>query len=134
MGYAQLVQIISVVGVAVMIGAAWWARIPRPTPDLDEARARTLLAEEFPDDPVDAVWIASDGAGAVGRSGRTALVVYRAGDAYVARSLPWSDALASPVSGGKVQFRFGEIAAPRARLAVSGINPWPPRHLEGAAA
>jgi hypothetical protein len=90
---------------------------------------------EFPDNPINDLWIASDGGGAVARSGTEALVVYRAGDGYVARSLAWAAALASPVQGGRVQFSFGDFAAPKARLAVSGINPWPPEHLiQGLAA
>jgi hypothetical protein len=133
-GYAQIIQIVSVVGVGVMIAAAWWAGIPRPTPPLDDPAARALLAVEFPDSPVDELWIASDGGGAVARSGAEALVIYRAGDGYVARSLPWDDALASPVQSGQVRFSFGDVGAPRARLAVSGINPWPPQGLVGGAA
>jgi hypothetical protein len=127
--YTQIIQIVSVVGVGVMIAVAWWARIPRPTPDLDEAGARALLAVEFPDNPINDLWIASDGAGVVARSGTEALVVYRAGDGYVARCLAWAAALASPVQGGRVRFSFGDFAAPRAQLAVSGINPWPPEHF-----
>ncbi|MDB5432177.1 MAG: hypothetical protein JWP35_3293 [Caulobacter sp.] len=135
MTWAQIIQIVSVAGVVAMIAAAWWAKIPRPTPELDPARARDLLAVEFPDNPINDLWIASDGAGAVARSGTEALVVYRAGDGYVARSLSWADALIAPVQSGHVRFRFGDFAAPRASLAVSGINPWPPQgHQAGLAA
>ena len=138
MDFAAIIKIVSVVGVAAMIGAAWWAKIPRPTPALDAEGARGLLAVEFPDNPIEDLWIAADGGGAVARSGAEALVIYRAGDGYVARGLSWAQALVSPVTGGQVTFSFHDIAAPKARLAVSGINPWPPEHLgahsEGLAA
>ncbi len=116
----------SFAAVALMVVIAAWARIARPTPPLDASAARSLLAAEFPDDPIGAVWLAADNAGAVAQSGEQGLVIYRLGDSWVARSLPWDKALAAPIRGGRVHFRFGDIAAPVARLAVSGVNPWPP--------
>lgn len=133
MDFATIIQIVSVAGVVVMIAAAWIARIPRPTAPLDEAGARTLLTVEFPGEPVDNLWIAAEGEGLVARSGQTALVIYRAGDGYVARSLPWDEAVAAPVRSGQVRFAFHDFAAPRARLSVSGINPWPPEEVRVAA-
>lgn len=116
----------SVVGVAVMVAAAAWARIARPSGPLDADAARALIGAEFPDDAFETPWVAADGGGAVARSGDRALVVYRLGDSWVARSLAWDRALAAPQRGGKIHIRLGDIAAPIAKLAVSGINPWPP--------
>ncbi len=117
----------SFVAVAAMVAVAAWARIARPIAALDAASARELLHAEFPDHAIDDLWIAADGFGAIGRAGAEALVVYRLGDSWVARSLPWDRALAAPVRSGRVHLPIGDIAAPVARLAVSGINPWPPQ-------
>lgn len=116
----------SFVAVALMVAIAAWARIPRPSGPLDADAARTLLAAEFPDDAFDAPWVAADGGGAIARSGDRALVVYRLGDSWVARSLAWDRALAAPQRGGRLHVRLGDIAAPTAKLAVSATNPWPP--------
>lgn len=116
----------SVAFVAFMIAVAAWARIARPVSPLDEARARTLLAGEFPDRSVDFLWIAGDGAGVIARSGEDALVLYRLGDSWVARAMPWRLALVAPVVRGKVLLKLRDPAAPMARLAVSGVSPWPP--------
>jgi len=116
----------SAVAVTLMVAIAAWARIARPTPPLDETAARALLAGEFPDHHPGEIWLAADGAGAVARAGGEALILFRLGDAWVARGLPWERALAAPVQRGRVHFRIGDPAAPWARLAVSGITPWPP--------
>lgn len=116
----------SIVAVALMVAIAAWARIPRPSGPLDGEAARALLAAEFPDDAFDPPWIAADGGGAIARSGDRALVVYRLGDSWVARSLAWDRALAATQRAGKLHLRLGDIAAPTAKLAVSAINPWPP--------
>lgn len=117
----------SFVAVAAMVAFAAWARIARPTAPLDEASARALLTAEFPDHDVSEVWLAADGFGVVGRSGAEALVLYRLGDSWVARTLAWDRALTAPVRGGKVHLPLGDVAAPTAKLAVSGVNPWPPQ-------
>jgi hypothetical protein len=113
----------SAVAVALLIALAGWARIARPTPPLDEARARSVLAIEFPGAGVDQLWLASDGRSALARSGRLALVLFLVGDGYVARSLPWDQARAVRAQGGRVKLRFPEVAAPRASLAFAD---WPP--------
>ena len=59
----------SMAAVAVLVGLAAWARLGRPAPGLDEARARDLLAEDFPDWRIDQLWIAREGRGAIARSG-----------------------------------------------------------------
>lgn len=123
MDKALLIQLVgSATAVALLVGLAAWASIARPTPPLDAQAARALLADEFPDDSVDALWIAADGAGAVARSGELALVLWRKGDGYVARTAPWADARAATVEGGRLKLRLAD-ASPR--LAVSD-GAWPP--------
>jgi HAMP domain-containing protein len=123
----MVIQLVgSAVAVAAMVAFAAWARIARPTPPLDEAAVRAILDVEYPGHPVDAVWLAADGAGAIARSGDQALAVGRLGDSWVSRDLPWDAALASRIRGGKLRLKFADPAAPRLELAVSGVNPWPP--------
>ncbi len=117
----------SAVAVAMMVAVAAWARIARPAPALDEASARAMLADEFPDDAPDQLWLAADGCGVVARAGARALVLFRLGDSWVARTLAWEDAVKAPVRGGKVRLRLRDPAAPVAALTVSGVNPWPPQ-------
>lgn len=124
----------SAVAVALMVAVAAWARIARPTAPLDEASARALLASEFPDHEPGFFWIAADGAGVVARDGEQALVLYRLGDSWVARALRWEDALAAPVIRGSVRLKLRDPAAPMAKLAVSGVNPWPPEGNDEAIA
>lgn len=116
----------SAVAVAMMVAVAAWARIARPAPPLDEASARAMLAAEFPDQAPDLLWIAADGRGVIARDGARAMVLFRLGDSWVARTLAWEDAVKAPVRGGKVRLRLRDPAAPVATLAVSGVNPWPP--------
>lgn len=124
----------SAVLVAFMILVAGLARIARPVAPLDEASARTLLAGEFPDLSPDYLWLAGDGAGVIARAGEDALVAFRLGDSWVARTMPWRQALRAPVKRGKVLLKLRDPAAPLARLAVSGVNPWPPENPQGALA
>lgn len=124
MDKALLIQLLgSVVAVALLVAVAAWARISRPTPPLDADQGRALLAVEFPDDPVDALWIAADGAGLVARSGQRVLVAWRKGDGYVARDLPWAAALAARPTEGFLTFRTADGVA---RLALRDGESWPP--------
>jgi hypothetical protein len=124
---ALLIQTaISAVAVAMMVGLAAWARIARPTPPLDEAAARALLAEEFPGEPVEAIWVAGDGKGALARSGASGLVICRVGDGYMARHIPWRQALAATAQDGRLRLELGDVTAPRAVLAFAA---WPPKDL-----
>lgn len=116
----------SAVAVALMVAVAAWARIARPTAPLDAESAAALLSAEFPDRTPSSIWIAADGAGLIARDGEQALVVYRLGDSWVARTLRWEDALAAPVVRGSVRLKLRDPAAPVAKLAVSGVTPWPP--------
>ena len=117
---------VSAVAVGLMVALAAWARIARPTPGLDADQVRALCAVEFPGLPVGQVWIAADRQGAIARSVDQALLIFRLGDGYVARSLAWSQALAAKVEAGRMTLRLNDIGAPRASFAVSDSAPWPP--------
>ncbi|MDE2489152.1 MAG: hypothetical protein KGO51_17305 [Alphaproteobacteria bacterium] len=116
----------SALAVAALVALAGWARIARKTPRLDETRARALLAEDFPDEILEQVWLASDGAGAIAKSGASALLLMRVGDSYAARQIPWVKAIAAGTRDGEVAFTPGDAAAPRLRL---NLATWPPKGL-----
>lgn len=127
MGQAFFIQLFaSGVAVALLVGLAAWAKIARPAGPLDEARARALLAEEFPDRRLDAVWVASDGAGALAKSGGLALVICRLGDGYTARQIPWAQALQASFRQGRLCVDLADVAAPKAFL---NLPAWPPKDL-----
>lgn len=113
----------SAAAVGGLVALAAWARIARPAAPLDEARARLMIAQEFPGRRLDGVWVAVDGAGALARSGAAALVLCRSGDGYVGRAIPWAQAIAGSFRDGLVRIDLGDIAAPRAVLAFAH---WPP--------
>lgn len=113
----------SALAVGVLVALSAWARIARPMPPLSEARARVLLAEEFPTRKVEALWIAADGRSALAQSGALALVLCGVGDGYVSRSLPWAQALSSTFRDGVLRLDLGDVAAADARLA---FDTWPP--------
>ena len=121
-------QAISVVGVLILIALAWWARIPRKLDPLDEARARALLADEFPNAAIETVWLAADGQGAIARAGDEGLILTAMGDAYVARAARWAEVQSATVKNGRLSIRLKEFAAPRVSVAMAA---WPP---QGAAA
>ena len=127
MNEAFFVQLaLSAVAVGVLVGLAAWARIAKPAGPLDEAKARALLAEEFPTRTIDAVWVASDGAGALARSGGLALVLCPVGDGFAARQIPWGQAIAATFRSGRLSIDLSDIAAPRAVIALPA---WPPKNL-----
>ena len=110
--------------VAAMVALAAWANIARPALPLDEVRARRQLAEEFPDRAIEGLWIAVDGLGAVAKSGAMALVLCRLGDGYVARQIPWAQALAASSKDGRISIDLADVAAPKAVIA---LDAWPPK-------
>lgn len=116
----------SLIAILALVGLAAWAKIARPLPPLDEGAARRIMADEFPDVAPSAVWLSGDGRAAVARAGETALIVYQAGDGYVARNLPWRDLSAVRPAAGRVDLRLGDFTAPRARLALAEGASWPP--------
>jgi hypothetical protein len=122
--FVQLAASAAAVGVLVCLAA--WAKIARPAAPLDEHRARALFAEEFPTRTIDAVWVASDGAGALARSGGMALVICQVGDGFAARQIPWAQALAATFRNGRLSIDLSDTAAPRAVIALPS---WPPKNL-----
>ncbi|MDR3513439.1 MAG: hypothetical protein P4L73_17510 [Caulobacteraceae bacterium] len=127
MTWAFVIQTtVSALAILGLVALAGWARIAAPRPPLDAAAARAVLAEEFPDSRIGAVWIAADGRAAVARAGEEALIVWLRGDDYVARQAPWSALATAQVSAGTARLAFHDVAAPAARLAVGALAPWPP--------
>jgi hypothetical protein len=122
--YIQLAG--SAAAVAVLIAVAAWANIARSAPPLDEERARKLLALEFPGREPERVWVAVDGQGALAKCGGMALVLCRVGDGFVARQIPWAQALAATFHGGRLTIDLRDVAAPSAVIALPA---WPPKNL-----
>lgn len=121
---AILIQLAaSAAAVGGLVALAAWAKIAGPIAPLDEARARALIGEEFPGRALEAVWVTSDGAGALARSGASALVLCRLGDGYVGRAIPWAQAVAASFRDGTLRIDLGDISAPR---AVLSLPHWPP--------
>lgn len=115
---------LSGVAVLVLVGLAAWAKIAKPMSPLDDGRAARLLAEEFPGRRLDQVWVAVDGRGALARSGASALILCEVGDHYVARNIPWAQAVQSTFRDGVLKLDLSDVAAPQARLALQS---WPPQ-------
>lgn len=115
----------SVAAVALLVAFAAWLGVARSTPPLDAESAKALLFLEFPEHRPDAVWIAADGAALIAREGAQALVLYRRGDGYVARDLPWSVVAALKPSGGRLKLRLSDA---RPIFAVE-TDAWPPKEL-----
>ncbi|WP_296595265.1 hypothetical protein [Phenylobacterium sp.] len=127
MDEAFFVQLaLSGAAVAVLVGIAAWAKIAKPAGPLDDHRARELLAEEFPGRRLDGVWVASDGAGALAKSGGLALVICQVGDGFAARQIPWAQAVAASFRNGKLCLDLADVAAPRATISLPS---WPPKDL-----
>lgn len=115
----------SVVAVALLVAFVRWLGVARPTPPLDVAAAKALLELEFPDHHPRATWIAADGAGLIARDGDLALILYKRGDGYVARDLPWMAVAALKPAGGRLSVRVSDA---RPTFAVSD-DVWPPKEL-----
>lgn len=127
MDEAFFVQLaLSGAAVATLVGLAAWAKIAKPAGPLDDMRARNLFADEFPGRRLDAVWVASDGAGALARSGGLALILCQVGDGFAARQIPWAQAISASFRNGKLCVDLADIAAPRATLSLPS---WPPKDL-----
>ena len=114
----------SAVAIGLMVALAAWARAGRAAAPLDSATARALFDEEFPGRALDGVWVASDRAGAMARSGDRALVLVRVGDSYAARDLAWDDAARAKVRHSRISLRPKDPGAPMLSLKVGA---WPPR-------
>ena len=112
--------------VALLVALAAWAKIARPGAPLDEARARFLLSEEFPGRTLDAVWVGVNGKGAVAKSGGLALVLCELGDGYVARQIPWGQAISASFKKGQISIDLADVSAP---VAVISLPSWPPKDI-----
>lgn len=124
MSQAFFVQFAASAGaIALLVGLAAWAKIAKPMTPLTDAKALDLLAQEFPGRPIERIWVAVDGRGALAKSGAAALVLCEVGDGYVARHIPWTQAVASSFRDGVVRLDLSDVAAPLARLALQN---WPP--------
>jgi hypothetical protein len=124
---AFLVQTaLSGLAVLALVGVAGWAKIAKPMPPLNDARALQLLGQEFPGRRLDRVWVAVDGRGAVAKSGAMALVLCEVGDHYVARNIPWAQAISSSFRDGVLKLDLSDVAASQARLALQA---WPPQDM-----
>lgn len=127
MDKAYFVQLFaSGAAVALLVGLAAWARIAKPHGPLDEGKARALLEAEFPGRRLDAVWVASDGNGALAKSGGLALVICRLGDGYAGRQIPWAQALQASFRKGQLCVDLADVSAPKAFL---NLPSWPPKDL-----
>jgi CTP:molybdopterin cytidylyltransferase MocA len=109
--------------VALLVGLAAWAKMAKPMTPLDDTRVLKLLAEQFPGRVIERVWVAVDGRGALAKSGAAALVLCEVGDGYVARHIPWAQAVSSSFRDGVVKLDLSDVAAPNARIALQS---WPP--------
>lgn len=116
----------SMAAVAVLIAVVAWAKISKPAGPLDDHKVRGILADEFPTRTVDAVWISSDGTGALAKSGGMALVVCQVGDGFAARQIPWAQAISASFRNGQLCVDLSDIAAPRATISLPS---WPPKDL-----
>jgi hypothetical protein len=128
---AFLIQtLISLLALAGLVGLAAWLGSPRDKDPLTEERARALFAEDFPNTAIAAVWIASDGASALGRAGDEALIAYRVGDGFVLRSTPWSRLSHAVVANGRAVLKLDDVAAPKAVFNLGEGADWPPHRLD----
>src|SRR5512143_1665451 len=98
----------SLAAIGLMVALAAWLGRPRPTPPLTRERAAAILAEEYPDDALSALWLSADGRAAIARSGARALILYRLGDGYVARATPWTNAVAAKARDGQLVLNLGD--------------------------
>ncbi len=121
----------SLAAIFLMVGLAAWAKIAKPQTALTPDQARQLLILDYPLAKIERLWIADDGAGAIGRQGDLALLLFRVGDSYVTRSIDWAQLVEASPKSGRVLIDLHEFEAPKASFAVSGV--WPPVSLEEAA-
>lgn len=121
MDQAYVIQF-AVSGAAIIILAlvAWWARIPRQVPPLDEASARAVIADELPDLTLDRVWVDASGQTAVARAGDEGVILFRVGDGFAVRNLPWAEVSRPQLMKGRAFFRFDDPGAPTAAFKLTG--------------
>lgn len=118
---AYLIQFaVSAAAIVVLALAAVWARIPRKVAPLDEPAARALIGEELPDLRVDRVWVDADGRAAVARAGGEGIVLFRVGDGFAVRTMPWAEVSGAKLSMGRAVFRFADPGCPAAAFRLAG--------------
>ena len=131
MDQADFVQVaLSAGALSVLTALAAWLKIAQPTPPLDEARVRQLLAEAFPGRVVEAVWVGAAGKGALAKSGAAALVVCAVRDGFACRKMPWALALSVAFKTGRLLVDLTDIDAP---VAILSLAVDPPGSLPRAA-
>ena len=124
MDQAYVIQFaVSATAIIVLALVAWWARIPRQLGPLDEASARAVIAEELPDLAVDRVWVDAAGETAVARAGDEGIVLFRVGDGFAVRDLPWAEVSRPRLVKGRAVFRFRDPGCPSATFKLSGDPP-----------
>ncbi|HEX6865754.1 MAG TPA: hypothetical protein VF122_00840 [Caulobacteraceae bacterium] len=110
-----LIQFVgSAIAIAVLTLIAAWARIPRATPKLDDASARAIIAEDEPDLALDHVWVDAAGLTAVAKAGAEGVVLFRVGDGFAVRTMPWAEVASAAASGDRAVIAFHDPGAPKA--------------------
>lgn len=121
MDQAYLIQFaVSATAIVILALVAWWARIPRKVEPLTEASARALIAEELPDLRLDRVWVDAAGETALARAGEEGVVLFRVGDSYAVREMPWADVSRCRLAKGAAVFRFNDPGCPSAAFKLAG--------------
>ncbi len=110
-----LIQFVgSAAAIAVLTLIAAWARIPRKAPPLDEAAVRALIAVDEPDIALESVWIDAPGRTAVARAGGEGVVLFRVGDCFAVRTMPWNEVASAVAERGRAVIAFHDPGAPKA--------------------
>lgn len=121
MDEAYVIQFtVSAVAIVVLALVAAWARIPRKVEPLTETSARELIAEELPDLAVQRVWVDADGAAAVAKAGAEGVILFRLGDCYAVRTMPWAEVSKARATKGRALFRFRDPGCPAAAFRLTG--------------
>ena len=121
MDQAYLIQFaVSATAIVILALVARWARIPRKVEPLTEASARALIAEELPGVRIDRVWVDAAGETAVAKAGGEGVVLFRVGDSYAVREMPWADVARCRPAKGAAVFRFNDPGCPSAAFRLAG--------------
>jgi hypothetical protein len=118
--------IASLIAVAVLIIAAWAARVSRPFSPLDPERARSLLAVEFPGKEPQQIWTGAGGHCVIAKAGDQALLIWRLGDGWVARQTDWPSLGNAKRDRDHIQLSLNDLTAPVCKLDWADDWAWPP--------
>lgn len=116
----------SAVAILALAGLAAWARIERPTRDLNEAEVLRLLSEEHPGWTPERVILSLDRKTAIARRGDAALILFRMGDGHVTRTASWDEIAALKPGAAGLALRLGDPWGGAVRFRVPDNAPWPP--------